>query len=268
LYQTLQNCWKYISTVYLVAYFLGSMLSNNLGDLLSGPLVDTATSESFFILKLDAKTTLVKLLPVKSLINEAVTITAGKYKGQTGMMRGFTLSGKSAYVLLDWKQEEEKCLRLTSLTLTDDVHGDRVNITAGKYKGLTGTMRGFTPSRKSAYVLLDGEGGARGEKEKCLRLTSLTLTNKEALVRETVPKHCNCGANGGSGHVHGDRVVVMVGKHKGQTGVVQGFTSSGKSAYVLLDGEGGARGKEETCLRLAWLDDAHYQVERHGVTTK
>jgi ribosomal protein L23 len=248
------------------------MLSNNLGDLLSGPLVDTATSESFFIMKLDAKTTLVKLLPVKSLINEAVTITAGKYKGQTGMMRGFTLSGKSAYVLLDWKggarEEEEKCLRLTSLTLTNDVHGDRVNITTGKYKGLTGTMRGFTPSRKSAYVLLDGEGGARGEKEKCLRLTSLTLTNKETLVRETVPKHCNCGANGGSGYVHGDRVTVMVGKHKGQSGVVQGFTSSGKSAYVLLDGEREARGKEETCLRLTWLNDAHYQIGRHGVTTK
>jgi hypothetical protein len=112
------------------------------------------------------------------------------------------------------------------------------------------------------------EGGARGEKEKCLRLTSLTLTNKEGLVREAVPKNCSCGANGGSGYVHGDRVTVMVGKHKGQTGVVQGFTSSGKSAYVLLDGEGGARGKEETCLRLTWLNDAHYQVGRHGVTTK
>ena len=61
------------------------MLSDNLGDLLSGPFVDMATSESFFIMKLDAKTTLVKLLPVKSLINEAVIITAGKYKGQTGM---------------------------------------------------------------------------------------------------------------------------------------------------------------------------------------
>jgi hypothetical protein len=54
-------------------------------------------------MKLDAKTILVKLLPVRTLINEAVTITAGKYKGQTGTMRGFTLSGKSAYVLLDWK---------------------------------------------------------------------------------------------------------------------------------------------------------------------
>jgi hypothetical protein len=151
---------------------------------------------------------------------------AGKYKGQTGTMRGFTLAGKSAYVLLDWKggsrEEEEKCLRLTSLTLTDDVHGDRVNITAGKYKGLTGMMRGFTPSRKSAYVLLDGEGGAQGEKEKCLRLTSLTLTKKEVLVWETVPKNCSCGVNSGSGHVHGDRIAVMVGKHKGQTGVVRG----------------------------------------------
>jgi ribosomal protein L23 len=156
-----------------------------------------------------------------------------------------------------------------AVNLTDDVHGDRVNITAGKYKRLTGTMQGFTPSRKSAYVLLDGEGGARGgEKEKCLQLTSLMLTKKEVLVRETVPKNFSCGVNSGSVHVHGDRIAIMVGKHKGQTGVVQGFTSSGKSAYVLLDREGGARGKEETCLRLAWLDDAHYQVERHGVTTK
>jgi hypothetical protein len=52
---------KYICTVYVVVYFLaGSMLSDNLGDLLSDPLVDMATSEPFFIMKLDAKTTLVK----------------------------------------------------------------------------------------------------------------------------------------------------------------------------------------------------------------
>jgi ribosomal protein L24 len=33
-----------------------------------------------------------------------------------------------------------------------DVHGDRVIVTAGKYKGRTGAMRGFTSSGKSAYV--------------------------------------------------------------------------------------------------------------------
>ena len=34
----------------------------------------------------------------------------------------------------------------------NDVHGDRVIVTAGKYKDRTGAMRGFTSSGKSAYV--------------------------------------------------------------------------------------------------------------------
>ena len=48
-----------------------------------------------------------------------------------------------------------------------------------------------------------------------MQLTSLTLTKKEVLVRETVPKNFSCGVNSGSVHVHGDRIAIMVGKHKG-----------------------------------------------------
>jgi hypothetical protein len=53
-----------------------------------------------------------------------------------------------------------------------------------------------------------------------------------------VAKKFSYGVNGSGDHnVHGDRVTVMVGKYKRQIGAMQEFTPSGKSAYVLLDGE-------------------------------
>jgi hypothetical protein len=69
-------------------------------------------------------------------------------------------------------------------------------------------------------------------------LTSLTLTKNDALLPQMIAKKFSYGANGSGDHnVYGDRVTVMVGKYKGQIGTIGEFTPSGKSAYVLLDGE-------------------------------
>ena len=64
------------------------------------------------------------------------------------------------------------------------------------------------------------------------------MTKNEDFLPQMVAKKFSYGTNGSGDHnVHGDRVTDMVGKYKGRIGAMREFMLSGKSAYVLLDGE-------------------------------